>query len=295
MLLNINATRAFILCFFTILNQNEFRIATVAMFTCDLYAGSPLPHDLEWLRTTRQRRVVDFVRVGYFIPLNGPLNGHPPSVVLWRRLVLHQLCFAFAGCKCYIMQWGLVVYGSEQMSVMEMHAPTLLALRGGTGVGCPTYRKKDCLWQCMLYPCWWSTFTMVQRLIRILSQLCASKTCLMKWMSTQTLDAAVCLSCLGKLFCQCLSMMDCLLKHGQRNWSLSDLMNERLEWRYQRWPRINSCKNACVKARIRICWSEKTKKQAGAYIFARKSIMPLLHYDNDCCGMMDSRLGWRQM
>ena len=26
-----------------------------------------------------QRRVVDFVRVGYFIPLNGPLHGHPPS------------------------------------------------------------------------------------------------------------------------------------------------------------------------------------------------------------------------
>ena len=22
---------------------------------------------------------MDFVRVGYFIPLNGPLNGHPPS------------------------------------------------------------------------------------------------------------------------------------------------------------------------------------------------------------------------
>ena len=82
MLLNINATRAFILCFFTILNQNEFRIATVAMFTCDLYAGSPPPHDLERLCTTMQRRVVDFVRVGYFIPLNGPLNGHPPSTVL---------------------------------------------------------------------------------------------------------------------------------------------------------------------------------------------------------------------
>ena len=81
MLLNINATRAFILCFFTILNQNEFRIATVAMFICDLYAGSPPPHDLERLRTTMQRRVVDFVRVWYFIPLNGPLNGHPPSVI----------------------------------------------------------------------------------------------------------------------------------------------------------------------------------------------------------------------
>ena len=67
---------------FTILNQNEFRIATVAMFTCDLYAGSLPPHDLERLRTTMQRRVVDFVRVGYFILLNGPLNGHPPSLLL---------------------------------------------------------------------------------------------------------------------------------------------------------------------------------------------------------------------
>ena len=81
MLLNINATRALINpLFFTILNQNDFRIATVAMFTCDLYAGSPAPHDLERLRTTMQHRVVDFVRVGYFIPLNGPLNGHPPSI-----------------------------------------------------------------------------------------------------------------------------------------------------------------------------------------------------------------------
>ena len=48
--------------FVTILNQKEFRIATVAMFTCDLYAGvvpqmSPPPHDLERLRTT----MVDFI------------------------------------------------------------------------------------------------------------------------------------------------------------------------------------------------------------------------------------------
>ena len=62
MLLNINATRAFILVFFTILNQKEFRIATVAMFTCELYAGvvpqmSPPPHELERLRTT----MVDFI------------------------------------------------------------------------------------------------------------------------------------------------------------------------------------------------------------------------------------------
>ena len=83
--------------FFTILNQKEFRIATVAMFTCNLSAGvvpqmSPPPHDLERLRTTmvdfivifnRGRSVVDVVRVAYFIPLNGPLNGHPPSIVLY--------------------------------------------------------------------------------------------------------------------------------------------------------------------------------------------------------------------
>ena len=91
MLLNINATRAFILCFFTILNQNEFRIAAVAMFTCDLYAGSPPPNDLERLRTTMRRRVVDFVRVGYFIPLNGPLNGHPPSI-LYSNKLFHRSC-----------------------------------------------------------------------------------------------------------------------------------------------------------------------------------------------------------
>ena len=62
MLLNSNATRAFILCFFMILNKKEFHIATVAMFTSDLYAGvvpqmSPPPHDLERLRTT----MVDFI------------------------------------------------------------------------------------------------------------------------------------------------------------------------------------------------------------------------------------------
>ena len=78
---------------FTILNQNEFRIATVAMFACDLYAGSPPPHDLERLRTTMQRRVVDFVRVGYFIQLNGPLNGHPPSIIIQHCNLSLCLCF----------------------------------------------------------------------------------------------------------------------------------------------------------------------------------------------------------
>ena len=53
---------AFVLCLCMILNQNEFRIATIAMFTSDLNAGdvpqmSPLLHDLERLRTT----IVDFI------------------------------------------------------------------------------------------------------------------------------------------------------------------------------------------------------------------------------------------
>ena len=39
--------------------------------SCNVYM--PPPHDLERLRMT-------MVRVGYFIPLNGPLNGHPPSI-----------------------------------------------------------------------------------------------------------------------------------------------------------------------------------------------------------------------
>ena len=58
---------AFVLCFFTILNQNEFRIATIAMFTSDLNAGvvpqmSPPLHDIERLRTT----MVDFIVVEWY-------------------------------------------------------------------------------------------------------------------------------------------------------------------------------------------------------------------------------------
>ena len=28
----------------------------------------------------------DAARVGYFVPLNGPLNGHPPSIYIWARM-----------------------------------------------------------------------------------------------------------------------------------------------------------------------------------------------------------------
>ena len=53
--------------FFMIFNQKEFRIATVAMFTGDLYAEvvpqmSPPPHDLERLRTTMVYFIVIFNR-----------------------------------------------------------------------------------------------------------------------------------------------------------------------------------------------------------------------------------------
>ena len=82
----------FILCFFTILNQKEFRIATVAMFTSDLNAGvvphmSPPPHDLERLRTTmvdfivifnRGRRVVSWTFTGrVFHPAQRPVEWAP--------------------------------------------------------------------------------------------------------------------------------------------------------------------------------------------------------------------------
>ena len=49
MLLNINATRAFILCFLRYEIKTKFRIATVAMFTSDHYAGGygPRPDGVE--------------------------------------------------------------------------------------------------------------------------------------------------------------------------------------------------------------------------------------------------------
>ena len=30
----------------------------------------------------------DAARVGYFVPLNGPLNGHPPSIKLLESVVI---------------------------------------------------------------------------------------------------------------------------------------------------------------------------------------------------------------
>ena len=65
---------------FTKLNQNEFRIATIAMFTSDLNAGvvpqmSPPLHDLERLRTT----MVDYL-IGYAASCRGLCTGrvfHP--------------------------------------------------------------------------------------------------------------------------------------------------------------------------------------------------------------------------
>ena len=97
MLLNINATRAFILVFYDIKSKRISHRHSCNVYmrslcgSCPADEMSPPPHDLERLRTTkvdvivifnRGRSVVDFVRVAYFVPLNGPLNGHPPSMGL---------------------------------------------------------------------------------------------------------------------------------------------------------------------------------------------------------------------
>ena len=103
MLLNINATRAFILFFYDIKSK---RISH--RHSCNVYMRSlcgSCPADVATAARPRtatlgqyngrfysynmtQRRVVDFVRVGYFVPLNGQLNGHPSSVGL--LLLSHQ-------------------------------------------------------------------------------------------------------------------------------------------------------------------------------------------------------------
>ena len=65
---------AFCVCslFFTILNQKEFRIATVAMFTSDLNAGvvpqmSPPPHDFERQRTTMADFIVLSIKLVFMV------------------------------------------------------------------------------------------------------------------------------------------------------------------------------------------------------------------------------------
>ena len=40
----------------------------------------------------------DAARVGYFVPLNGPLNGHPPSSVLWPVGLLHDIDIHHGEC-----------------------------------------------------------------------------------------------------------------------------------------------------------------------------------------------------
>ena len=40
---------------------------------------------------------MDFVRVGYFIPLNGPLNGHPPSLYNTNYVCLSSIGGQTAG------------------------------------------------------------------------------------------------------------------------------------------------------------------------------------------------------
>ena len=99
------------------------------MFTCDLYAGSPLPHDLERLRMTMQRRVVDFVRVGYFIPLNGPLNGHPPSInYRWRVGMRGSLSSA----ETFVASWYPAGRGDNDWILLYPHVDVNLKVIGPT-------------------------------------------------------------------------------------------------------------------------------------------------------------------
>ena len=52
----------------------------------------------------------DAARVGYFVPLNGPLNGHPPSCILCNfDLVRQSLVFAFL-LFYYLNIWTLYMY-----------------------------------------------------------------------------------------------------------------------------------------------------------------------------------------
>ena len=123
MLLNINATRGFL--FFTILNQKEFRIATVAMFACDLCAGvvpqmSPPPHDLERLRTTlvyfivifnRGRSVVSWTCTGrVFHPAQRPVERAPAKLfTMTRRVPVKGKSSVCQICMTYRIQMLIIV------------------------------------------------------------------------------------------------------------------------------------------------------------------------------------------
>ena len=49
-----------------------------------------------------------FVRVGYFIPLNGPLNGHPPSIYIFNISVLLQSPFSIYECFMHLVRTVLI-------------------------------------------------------------------------------------------------------------------------------------------------------------------------------------------
>ena len=44
----------------------------------------------------------DAARVGYFVPLNGPLNGHPPSLCTIATIVYVDMCNLINSCSSSI-------------------------------------------------------------------------------------------------------------------------------------------------------------------------------------------------
>ena len=89
MIFNINSTR-FLTCVarVTCLVRNKRRTKLGTVFYKNLRTTA---HNSAQLRCFENGNddfgveafwIGDAARVGYFVPLNGPLNGHPPSVVL---------------------------------------------------------------------------------------------------------------------------------------------------------------------------------------------------------------------
>ena len=86
MIFNVNSTRG----------QTRF-LTCVARVTCLVRNKREVRNSVQCSETSAQLRcfengnddfgveafwIGDAARVGYFVPLNGPLNGHPPSILL---------------------------------------------------------------------------------------------------------------------------------------------------------------------------------------------------------------------
>ena len=57
----------------------------------------------------------DAARVGYFVPLNGPLNGHPPSTTYKYRQGMGDITVfseSFSHCQCHCTNNTIHILGS---------------------------------------------------------------------------------------------------------------------------------------------------------------------------------------